>query len=604
MKTRSKQRFVHPMTRLAWGLSLATTVVAAWPTGLRGGETLYNGINLPSRWPPDVRHYSREPMPVPYLRSLPDVIPIDVGRQLFVDDFLIEDTTLKRRFHKPVLHSGNPVLWPDKKWEFKQANTHGSMQDPPVAMPFSDGVWYDPKDRLFKMWYMGGYGVGCTCYATSKDGIRWDKPSLDVVPGTNIVEPGTRDSCTVWLDLLTKDPSRRYKMMRRDNKLGKHAIHFSADGVHWTERVAYTGNAQDRSTFFHNPFRGVWVFSLRSGGYFPQIESASPPFSQPKGDEHYVPLVRIRRYQEGRDLLAAAQSWPSTKGWADHGGKLPAVVPKLWVGSDRLDPPRADCGNAPPQLYNFDAVAYESVMLGLFSIWRGRPKDYPRRDKINEVYLGFSRDGFHWDRPFREPFIGVADDLEAWNCSNVQSVGGGCLVVGDKLYFYAGGRNTRDLRTREGKAREKAHCSTGLAFLRRDGFASMEAGESAGTLTTRPIRFKGKCLFVNVDAPDGSLRVEVLDKAGRTIEPFTRTACRPLSGDKTLVQVTWQGATDLSRISNQPVRLRFHLTRGKLYAFWVSDDTSGASRGYVAAGGPDLTGPTDTVGAAGYRGVP
>jgi hypothetical protein len=25
-----------------------------------------------------------------------------------------------------------------------------------MAMVFSDGVWYDPKDRLFKMWYMGG----------------------------------------------------------------------------------------------------------------------------------------------------------------------------------------------------------------------------------------------------------------------------------------------------------------------------------------------------------------------------------------------------------------------------------------------------------------
>jgi hypothetical protein len=25
-----------------------------------------------------------------------------------------------------------------------------------MAMVFSAGVWYDPKDRLFKMWYMGG----------------------------------------------------------------------------------------------------------------------------------------------------------------------------------------------------------------------------------------------------------------------------------------------------------------------------------------------------------------------------------------------------------------------------------------------------------------
>ena len=53
-------------------------------------------------------------------------------------------------------------------------------------MLFSDGVFYDPDDRLFKMWYMGGYSQN-TCYAMSPDGIAWNKPALDVVQGTNIV---------------------------------------------------------------------------------------------------------------------------------------------------------------------------------------------------------------------------------------------------------------------------------------------------------------------------------------------------------------------------------------------------------------------------------
>ena len=35
----------------------------------------------------------------PYLVDPPAVIPIDVGRQLFVDDFLIQSTSLTRRFH-------------------------------------------------------------------------------------------------------------------------------------------------------------------------------------------------------------------------------------------------------------------------------------------------------------------------------------------------------------------------------------------------------------------------------------------------------------------------------------------------------------------------
>ena len=54
-------------------------------------EKLYNGIELPDVWPPRFGDpASVEPMEVPYLKQPPKTIPIDVGRQLFVDDFLIE----------------------------------------------------------------------------------------------------------------------------------------------------------------------------------------------------------------------------------------------------------------------------------------------------------------------------------------------------------------------------------------------------------------------------------------------------------------------------------------------------------------------------------
>src|SRR5262245_65762139 len=80
-------------------------------------------------------------------------------------------------------------------------------------MVFSDVVWHDPQDGLFKMWYMAGH-CASTCYATSRDGLHWEKPILDVRPGTNVVLPGDRDSNTVWLDLEEKDPLRRYKLFR------------------------------------------------------------------------------------------------------------------------------------------------------------------------------------------------------------------------------------------------------------------------------------------------------------------------------------------------------------------------------------------------------
>ena len=513
------------------------------------GEQLYNGIRLPTAWPPKDRAITYEPMPVPYLDAPPDVVNIDVGRQLFVDDFLVADTTLKRTHHKAVYTPKNPVVKPDRPWEMK-----AGRQDCPCAMVFSDGVWYDPKDQLFKMWYMGRYVV-TTCYATSKDGLNWDKPSLDVVKGTNIVDAGVRDSSTVWLDLFETDPARRYKMFYYPLK-SRYDIFFSPDGIHWGKPVGHTGPTGDRATVFYNPFRKVWVYSIR--------------------DYAARKIGRCRRYWECKDV-ATGSNWKKGE-------------PGFWVGADRLDPDRPDAGNR-PELYNLDCVAYESLILGLFSIWYGQPND---RAKPNELYVGFTRDGYHWHRPMRRPLIGVSERYGDWNWANIQSAGGCCLVVRDKLYIYVSGRAGRR------GTKSSGVCSTGLAIMRRDGFASMDACDKTGTLTTRKVCFKGKHLFANVDAAGGELRVEVLGADGKAIAPFTRANCAPIYYDSTLQPVKWKGADDLSSLAGKPVKFRFHLRRGKLYAFWVSPDPSGASHGYVAAGGPGFAGPMDTAGASAY----
>ena len=73
----------------AAALALSATEGAG---SVRAGEaptTLYNGIRLPAPWPPRLATLTNEPMAVPYLAT-PAVIPIDLGRQLFVDNFLIE----------------------------------------------------------------------------------------------------------------------------------------------------------------------------------------------------------------------------------------------------------------------------------------------------------------------------------------------------------------------------------------------------------------------------------------------------------------------------------------------------------------------------------
>jgi hypothetical protein len=539
----------------------ASTAIFALPQGTAAPpsrETLYNGIVLAHPWPPSRRELSDDPVTPPYLADPPAVIDIDVGRQLFVDDFLIEESSLHRVFHGATYHSASPVLTPVRDWEQRDPHAQATGVPPsPAAMVFSDGVFFDPADRVFKMWYMGGYQQH-TGLVISTNGLEWERPIFDIVRGTNIVSLDRRDSSTVWLDHAANDRAGRYKMATYT--LGDRALrlHISADGVHW-RKLHVPGPSGDRSTCFYNPFRERWVFSLRG--------------EDPSG------LNRFRRYVDSRDF--------ATTRWS----RSDAV---LWTGADSRDKLRPEL-DVPPELYNLDATPYESLLVGLFTIYRGERAD---REKPNDVSVGFSRDGFHWSRPSRDPFIAVSDRVGDWNWANVQSAGGGCVIVGDLLYFYVSGRQGRPGTSLPGV------CSTGVATLRRDGFASLSDEWPSGvarqvtsrqsTLTTRPLRFSGRHLFVNAEV-DGELRVEVLDVTGRVIEPFSAARCMPLTSGGTRQLVQWDKHASLSALVHEPVRLRFTLSRARLYAFWVSPSERGSSGGYVAAGGPAYSGPRDVL---------
>ncbi len=523
--------------------ALATSALAA-----TDGELLENGIRLPAVWPPRRDALPVDPVRPPYLDTPPAVIPITTGRQLFVDDFLIAESKLRRKFYSAEYSPETPVIRPDRPWETQTDGPNVKAWGPGSGTTvFSDGAWFDPQDQRFKIWYRAGY-TKYTCHAISKDGLHWEKPDFGVVPGTNVVHPEGRGSCTIWLDHYDPDPRRRYKMSSSRSHMTPQRLYFSPDGIHWSPLAAQSIPCGDRTTFFYNPFRKVWVYSLRDA-----TEKAE----------------RFRRYREHPDLLACLKWKPGE--------------PVIWTGADSLDPPRPDW-KIKTQLYNLDAVAYESVMLGLFAIWRGQP---PIRSKPNELLIGFSRDGFHWDRSNRQAFIPVSEHYGDWNWSNVQSAGGCCLIVGDQLHFYVQGWAGVEGTSKPGLG------TIGLATLRRDGFASLDAGAQEGHVTTRYVSFTGRHLFVNADCRGGELRAEVLDRQGQPFPGFERERSVVLRGDGTRQKLSWRGSPDLARYAGQPVALNFYLKQAKLFAFWITADPGGASHGFVAAGGPGFRGPLD-----------
>ena len=165
---------------------------------------LPNGIVLPEEWPPNnvKAETGGSSGQIPYLISAanggtrPEVINISTGRQLFVDDFLIESTTLKFTPHKAIPHTDSPIMLPDVASDGKACLLSGG------------GVWYDEKEELFKMWYLANWSNG-VAYAVSQDGIHWEKPAVKA--GSNIVYNQLQpDSVTVWLNQDAEDPWQKH----------------------------------------------------------------------------------------------------------------------------------------------------------------------------------------------------------------------------------------------------------------------------------------------------------------------------------------------------------------------------------------------------------
>ena len=526
------------------------------PWSENAGERLYNGIVLPEVWPP--RHFdpkSDEPMPVPYLEHRPDIIPIDVGRQLFVDDFLIESSTLTRVHHRAKKFEGNPVFKAETERELGPS-VEGEAGEEATTFIGQGGMFWDPAEKHFKLFYVAGWR-GPLSLATSPDLKTWTRQGELLPEGLRWTGPklvtGGSDNC-VWLDLNATDPAERIKYQTCWLHVPKeqrppgfhHSLHVS-DGRTWSEAKVTDTASDDYGSFFFNPFRKKWVFSIKEG----------------------TARGRSRHYLE-RDRFLDGWEWSQSV---------------YWTNADRLDRPEPEgrypgAGDA-PQLYSLNAVAYESLMVGMHYIHRGpnnRVCEEGKFPKLVDLELGFSRDGFHWDRPDRRGFISGSRTEGSWDRGYLHGTAGVFAVIGDELVFpYMGTSGVAP----SGKRGMYTGGAIGLATLRRDGFASMEG---PGELTTRPVRFSGKHLFVNLD---GELRVELLDATGTVV-----AASGPVTGNSTKQRIEMP---ELAGAAGKPVRFRFHLGRGSLYAFWVTPDPEGASGGYLGAGGPGYGGVRDLV---------
>ena len=234
--------------------------------------------------------------------------------------------------------------------------------------------------------------------------------------------------------------------------------------------------------------------------------------------------------------------------------------PRMFIYPDRHD--LSDC-----HIYGHMGFVYESMWIGMLRVMHLIPTGWKKVD----IQLTYSRDGRHWSRPReRQPFIplGGADTWEADYSGPDQY---GPLIVDDELWFYYFG-SRHPYRDNKPKGGGNWPMAVGLCKLRRDGFASLNAGQAPGPgeVVTRPLNYQGKSLFINAEVADGGwVRAAVLSEDSQPLESYRLDQAVPLTQSTTRGGMAWRSANELTVTRDRHVRLLFQLKDAKLYSFWI-----------------------------------
>ena len=467
---------------------------------------------------------------VPQPRSLGDLTG---PWELVVDDHLIQEKQgLVRRYHAFRKHAANPVLEPDRPWEGQVAYLLGTV------LPFPDGkgyrMWYhtanpdaDPKEQYRNL------------YAESRDGVHWTKPDLNIVQyrGTganNIFLDRMRESHiplvihTPW----DPDPAKEYKLVYYDygrtdprHRVSGYYGAWSRDGIHWSpiREEPLFADPGDVGNFVWDPHQERYL------GYA----------------KIFVPNAGHRRRAIGLTATTDFLHWPPTQLVL-----APDAVDDRWVTADRQH----------TDFYGLSAFAYESMYLGFLWVFR---IDDGHNDGTIHVELVSSRDGIEWKRVEgdRPPLLELGAG-GAWDDGMLHTPSQP-LVEGDEIKLFYGASDQTHVSPVAGGW---GNCAIGLATLRKDGFASLDAGDEVGSFTTRPLRRFTGPLRVNAGARRGWLRVELLDSSGIVIPGYGKDQCDPVTDDGVDQVVRWRGRDQWPE-SPRPAHLRFYLKNASLYSF-------------------------------------
>jgi hypothetical protein len=475
--------------------------------------------------------------------------PLSIGARtcLFLDDrFIAAQSGLRRTWHQ-----GRPrhevAIRAEQPWE-KWPHLFGSVLHDPVAgvyrMYYESAIYpaLQPPDSFTCL----------ICYAESRDGKTWRRPNLGLhefrgSKDNNIVLPHA-ELANVFIDPRAADEAGRLKMfvyLQNHNplKAAGEVLLSSGDGLRWRlvggfNRPAYArpeqGNFTDSHHFSWDPLGGRYLAFVRT---FDKSHVAESKDGRRRAigishcselNKNWTPIVQVLAPDARDDAQVARLSKdPNRPDWAEH--------------------------------YVMNIFTYGNHYLGLLSLLY--LIDGHDGNGGGDLQLAFSHDGLAWQRqPERATLIAPSN---AAGLFPTYATTNAPLELGDELWLYyteANGAHPIAPFT-------SAVSQIRAAVWRRDGFVSLDA-DATGMLTTRPLRIDGKRLVLNVKpASGGSVRVAVLDDAGKALAGLGLDDCAPLTTDQVRGDVRWRSRADLSTRVGQAVRLQVEVTRSSLYSF-------------------------------------
>jgi hypothetical protein len=461
-------------------------------------------------------------------------IPVGSEKQLLFDNRFIDSSEGVAVTMNPPVKRG-VVLACDRPWEDFRLTGYFTVLQEASGSPcrmyyscFSKDQWHTPD-----AWVTSAF----LCYAESKDGIHWEKPSLGLVEfegskDNNILLKSVVDG-TVFVD-PNAPPERRYKLL---STVGPHKgglrVSYSPDAVHFTtpEQAVSPWEPDSQQNAFWDPRLEKYAVYLRG-----------------RPDMGFDVKNRLVVRVEMADI---------EKPWE--------VKPEIVFSADSHDLAEVDFYTNACVKYPWAPHAY----LMFPSAFHHFPREMGN-DGILDTSIAVSRDGIAWLRPDRRAYIPLGEQSE-WDACYVMA-GVGMVRQGNALYQYYSGVDLTHAGTRRMSEEERAKWrrwgKIGRVEQRLDGFFSVDAAYEGGWFTTPPLAFDGGRLALNINTSAAGLaRVALLDAATAPFPGYAATDCDNIMTNSVNHTVTWRGKSDLRSFAGRPVRLRFEMRSTKLYAF-------------------------------------